>query len=272
MIHLLIAGNDYAAKGLLIIVLSYLRSNSRPVTIHFITMDLTDRNPKFKPIHEGQVDYIRKVLKSANKDNELIIHDALREYLSTPFNRKYDRSMYTPYALLRIFADKLDLPDKVLYLDTDTFILKDLSPLFDMDIEGHEFAGAIDQIGEYWISPDYMNSGVLLLNMKEIKKTGLLDKCRDWLHKKHSPLADQSALNYCSVSKVYMDQRYNEQKKTQDVTVIRHFSKILVWFPIFHTRNVKPWHLEKMKKRKDYHYFKEVIEDYEGRLEEFGRL
>ncbi len=272
MIHLLVAGNDYAAKGLLIIVLSYLKHNVRPVTVHFITMDLSDRNPKFKPIHEGQVSYIRKVLKDANMENDLVIHDITKEYLGSPFNKKYDHSMYTPYALCRIFADKIDLPDKILYLDTDTFILHDISPLYDTDLEGHEFAGAIDQIAKFWIDKRYMNSGVLLLNMKEIKKTGLLDRCRYWLNKKHSPLADQSALNYCSISKLYVKQCYNEQKKTKDETVIRHFSKVVVYFPVIHTRNVKAWHLDKVKKRKDYHYFKEVLDDYESRLEEFSKL
>ena len=44
--------------------------------------------------------------------------------------------------------------------------------------------------------------------------------------------------------------KYNEQKRDHADTVIRHFSKTIIWhpfFPFFYTKNVKPWQVECVK-------------------------
>ena len=57
-----------------------------------------------------------------------------------------------------------------------------------------EYAAARDHYGKYLISPDYINAGVLLLNMKNIRRTGLFMKARKLLQTKKLIFADQSAI------------------------------------------------------------------------------
>ena len=269
MIHLLIVGNKYAAKGLLVIVLSYLAHNQSPVTIHFLSMDHSKANPTFIPPSEGQIRYIRSLLKNVNEQSDILTYDVGEEFHQASWHKKFNRSSYTPYALLRLFSDKLPLPDKVLYLDTDTFILGNIKPLYDIDMEGYEFAAALDQLGTFWISAYYQNSGVLLMNMAKIRETGLLHKCREFLKTRHPILADQDALNAMVIQKKFLPQIYNEQKRSTDETVIRHFSKTLRWIPFFHTLNVKPWHIDRLHKVDDPKRFEPVLNEYQRRIQEF---
>ena len=85
-------------------------------------------------------------------------------------NKRFDRSVY-----FRLFAVSI-LPsniDKVLYLDCDTLIVDDISPLFEIKLTGG--IGAVlnqSQREEYFkrlqlpMEQGYFNSGVLLLNLK----------------------------------------------------------------------------------------------------------
>ncbi|MBQ9458236.1 MAG: hypothetical protein IJU64_07045 [Bacilli bacterium] len=268
----MVCGNRYAVKGLLVIALSYLRYNTRPVTIHFLSMDHSEANPKFVPPTKGQYDYIDALLKTGHPESKLISYDVTKEFKAQKWHHKFNKSSYTPYALLRLFSDHLDLPEKVLYLDTDTFILGDLGPCYDMDMGGYEFAGALDQLGTFWIGATYQNSGVLLLNMPQIRATGLFSKCRDFLARKHPILADQDALYHNVGPKKFLPQIYNEQVHSHEDTVIRHFSKTLRWFPFFHLLNVKPWHVDRISKVDDPARFHDVLADYLSRIEELEAL
>jgi lipopolysaccharide biosynthesis glycosyltransferase len=73
---------------------------------------------------------------------------------------------------------KFDLPDlilnqdKVLYLDSDIVIQKDLAGLFKIDIEDY-YAGAVKDIGQTDNNlniKNYFNSGVMLLNLKLMRE------------------------------------------------------------------------------------------------------
>lgn len=44
---------------------------------------------------------------------------------------------------MRLFADLVpDMPDKVLYLDVDLLFNRDIRLLYDIDVEGYEYAAA----------------------------------------------------------------------------------------------------------------------------------
>lgn len=268
----MLAGNKKVGKGLLMVVLSYLAKNDEAVTVHFLSMDMSETSPAFVPPSEGQLDYINNLLKSKNKDSSIRLYDVGDAFLNYQWQKKFKRSSYTPYALARLFADSLPLPDKVLYLDTDTLILGSLSPLYHMDMGEHEFGACLDQLGTFWIDKNYQNSGVLLLNMKKAKETGLLEKCRVFLQTRHPILADQDALNHSVQKKLFLPQKYNEQKRTNEETVIRHFSKTLRWLPFFHTVSVKPWDIDKIAEWDQTDRFDEVIAEYRKRIAEFESL
>lgn len=264
MRHLLVSGNSYAGKGALCVALSYLSHNEEPVTIHFLTADLSDLKPQFVPLEKQAGDYIDSLLKTKNPESAFLIHDISDIVRKSPLMKKFRNSSYSPYALLRLFADLTPgLPDLVLYLDTDTVIMKELGPLFETPMEGHEFAGARDYLGRFWIGKNYQNSGVLLMNLKEIKETGLLGKCRDYLSEHKPILADQDALNYNVREKVFLEDKFNEQHEEKEDTVIRHFTKTIRFLPFFHTVNIKPWMTELVHSKLKTHAFDELLAQYE---------
>ena len=77
---------------------------------------------------------------------------------------------YTPYCFLRLFADLIpEIPEKILYLDTDTLIADDISELYAADISEYELGAVLDYYGHRFMGYHYFNSGVLLLNMKNIR-------------------------------------------------------------------------------------------------------
>ena len=264
MRHLLVSGNSYAGKGALCVALSYLSHNEEPVTIHFLTADLSDLKPQFVPLEKQAGDYIDSLLKAKNKESAFLIHDISDIVRKSPLMKKFRNSSYSPYALLRLFADLVEgLPDLVLYLDTDTVIMKELGELFATDMKDHEFAGVRDYLGRFWIGKNYQNSGVLLMNLKEIRQTGLLSKCRDYLSEHKPILADQDALNYNVREKVFLEDKFNEQHKEKENTVIRHFTKTIRFLPFFHTVNIKPWMTELVHSKLKTHAFDELLMQYE---------
>lgn len=264
MRHILISGNDNAAKGALMVALSYLAHNEEAVTFHFLTADLSELKPVFVPLADSSAAYIDALLRSKNPESSFLKKDITDIVKSSPLMKKFRNSSYSPYALLRLFADLVDgIPDLVLYLDTDTVIMKNLEPMYSFDISQGEFAAAHDYLGRFWISKNYQNSGVLLMNMANIRETKLLTECRDYLMRHHPILADQDALNYRVQKKYFLPDSFNEQHKENEETLIRHFSKTIRWIPFFHLQNIKPWMIERVHKTLKTQVFDDLFEQFE---------
>ena len=74
------------------------------------------------------------------------------------------------------------------------------------------------------------------MNIKLIKKTGLLKKARKRCASRRMLLPDQSALNKVAVSKLIIDTKYNDQHKVCPDTIFRHFSTTFILFPRIKTK------------------------------------
>lgn len=114
--------------------------------------------------------------------------------------------------LYRLFLPRLlSSLDKIIYLDGDIFVMKDLSNLWNIDIDGYSLA-AVPDIKEtqhdirtlrYYrkqkLDADrYFNSGVLLMNLKYIRHHGdLATEYLSYIQKfSHTLMLDQDFLNY----------------------------------------------------------------------------
>lgn len=249
MISLLYAGNEKVFDGILISTLSAARHASRPLSVTLLTMDLSDQDKAFTPITEKQRAYIERALQKEDPQNTVTLLDIGNLYRKKLLRSPNAETSYSPYCFLRLFADKLDLPDKVLYLDADTVVCGDLAELYDTDLSGYEYGAVLDYYGKIFMGWHYFNSGVMLLNLPEIRKTGLLAAAADLCAKKRLFLPDQTALYRCTKRKKLLPRRFNEQKKyDRPDTVIQHFTKTILWLPYFHTRTIKPWQPDEVKK------------------------
>lgn len=265
MRNILFSGNTGVYDGILTCMLSiFKRSHTKePFCIYVYTMNVSHIRADYIPISDAQIAFLNRVSADYNKKNRVIKVDVTeiyqKEFAACPNEMTY----CSPYTLLRLFADIIpDMPDKLLYLDADILFHREMELLYDIDIEGYEYAAARDHYGKYLIHHNYINAGVLLLNMKEIRKTGLLKKARTLIKTKKLLFADQSAIYRSTTKKKMLPQRFNDQKFLHDHTVVRHFSKRLFYLPYPHTANIKQWDVTNIHRVFHYDAFDDILFEY----------
>jgi len=265
LINILFCGNEGVFDGVLTCMLSIMKrtDTKEPFKIHIFTMDLTYLKPNYKPVTEKHRKFLEDIAKTYNPENTIELFDVTDLYKEHFSGCPNETAYCSPYTLIRLLADLVPgLPDKLLYLDTDIMFNRDIRLLYDKDIEGYEYAAGRDHYGKYLIKPNYINAGVLLFNMKEMRRTGIFEKARDWLKKKKLVFADQSALLRSTTKRRMLPQRFNDQKFLHKHTVVRHFSKRLFWLPYPHTDNIKQYHVTKVHKVFRYFVFDDILFDY----------
>ena len=109
---------------------------------------------------------------------------------------------------------------------------------------------------------DYINSGVLLLNLAKIKETKLFKKAREMCVSKEMFMPDQSAINKLATAKKIEPRKYNEQRKLHKDTILQHFTTSFRFFPWFHSLTVKPWQVDKMHEVLKNFEYDDILNEY----------
>lgn len=262
MINIMCAGNYKVFDGMLIASLSITKHCKKPINFYVLTMDLTDQNENYKPINEEHIKVLTNIFKKANSQSQVVKIDVTDVYKKEYENSPNKENFYTPYTFLRLFADQLDLPDKIIYIDTDVVANGDISELFDIDVTDYELAGVQDNYGKWFFNRRYLNAGVFLFNMKMLKETQMLNKAMKLCASKKIFLLDQTAINKLTKKKLILPRKFNEQKNVRNDTILRHFSMTLKFFPWFKKQNIKPWHIDKLHTVLKCHQFDDVLDEY----------
>ena len=275
MINLLYAGNEKVFDGLLISLLSITKHTTDPLNVICLTMDLTDKDARFIPISNEQVNYLQDMLKEVNKDSKITLIDMRTLFLSDLGKSKNLGTHFTPYTMLRLLADKVsEVPDKIIYLDTDTVVNSDINQLWNVDVENYEFACVKDLYN--WASPsrwkikNYFNAGVLLFNMKRCRETGLFEKARDLVNNKKLMYVDQDALNHTVTQKLMLPVKFNSKDKYYPEIVVHHFCNVRegkVKFIGKWWHRIKPWHVDLVKQKMSA--YNDLLDEYLERKNKF---
>lgn len=262
--NLLLCGNEKVFEGALTELISITNKTKEPVNCYIFTMELTRVKPEYKSISDEQIKFLNEVVKTKNSKNRVIKIDVTDLYEKEFGNCKNENAYCTPYTLLRLLADLVpEVPDKILYLDIDMMAAGDISELYNVDISDYEYAAVKEKYGSKIIKSDYINAGMLLLNMKKIKETKLLEKARKLIKTRKLIFADQDAIFWSTKSKLLLPRIYNEQSKFNDPnTVICHFCKRLLWKPYPHTENYKQWNIEEVHNVLKCHAFDNDLDEY----------
>lgn len=264
MINILLCGNQF--DGMLTGMLSIFMRTKTKEAFHFYiyTMDVSDIKPNYVAISDEMASYLDLVAKSYNNENIVEKIDVLDIYNKEFRNSPNESAYCSPFTLIRLFADLVpNMPNKILYLDTDILFNRDITLIWNIDVTGYEYAAARDHYGKFLINPNYINAGVLLFNLAEMKRTGILEKARQLIRTKRLVFADQSAIIRSTTKRKVLPQKFNEQKFLhKKSTIIRHFSKRLFYFPYPKTKNIKQWDVEKMHKVYHYYVFDDILEEY----------
>ena len=183
----------------------------------------------------------QKFLRTAEKYNQEVNLIDVTEYAKQIQGGalKLFQHNYSIGAAFRFFIPELIKLDKTIYLDCDIIVNLDIKELWDTKLENY-YAGVIrDEWVTKWITvnknkyqilkcklgdcdvKDYFNSGVMYMNLKELRKIGhLFEKGVTWLkrHKHVVPYADQDILNALFFKHVkFLDGRFNQMTtKTKD--------------------------------------------------------
>lgn len=263
MINILYCGDKNILDGLIISILSLVKYTKKALNIFVLTMRLDG----YQAIPQESIDALNKIIKEKNPKHNIQLIDATEQFMSD-IPKANLSTFFTPYCLLRLYADLvMKLPKKLLYLDTDVVALGDPAELFDMDNSEYEIMGAPDYYGQHWVwtslfEKNYMNSGVLLMNMDLIRESGLFRKTRKRISHAKMLLPDQTSLNIYSKRKKLIDRRFNEQKQETDGTVFRHFSTTFRFWPVFHTQKIKPWDIDRLHRILKCHAFDDVLDEF----------
>lgn len=263
--NILFSGNDNVFDGILTCMLSiFKRTKSKdPFNFYILTMDVSRVKPEYIAVKDEKIAFLQEVAKEYHPQNKIIKIDVTDIYEREFANCPNEQCYCSPYTLLRLFIDLIpEIPDKILYLDVDILLNREIEILYNIDLEDYEYAAARDHYGKYLIHPNYINAGVLLFNMPVVKETRLFEKARELIKTKKLLFADQSAIYRSTTKKKMLPQRFNDQKFLHKHTVVRHFSKRLFYLPYPHTDNIKQWHVSKVHSVFRYEQFDDVLYEY----------
>lgn len=209
--------------------------------IHVIHNDLTKEN-------------MAKLESLQTKNSKIIFSEMVNklECIEDRVENKLRTDTFTLSIFFRIFIPEM-FPeyDKALYIDADTCIVKDISELYNIDLEGNLIGACIDKsivglkpIEEYFTKGvgvdyrNYVNSGILLLNMQELRKRKMADYFLYLFNKYHFENVDpdQSYINaMCKGSIKFIDNIWDVMPTSNGSLVenpgIIHYNLFL-----------KPWH------------------------------
>ncbi len=274
MINLLLSGNSKVFDGALTELISITNKTKANIRCYIFTMDVSRINPDYTAITDEQIDFLNKVVKSKNKNNAVIKVDVTELYEQEFGNGKNENAYCTPYTLLRLLVDLVpNMPDKILYLDIDMMANGDIEELYNTDISEYEYAAVKEKYGSKIIKHDYINAGMLLINMAKVRETKLFEKARRLLKRRKLIFADQDAIFWSTTKKLLLPRIYNEQSKfNKQDTVICHFCKRLLLFPYPRTENYKQWQIEEIHKILKCYSFDEDLDEYIRWKEEYNKI
>lgn len=204
-------------------------------------------------IYENLAVCVRSLLKNGNVDTVcLFIEDDNSKLLAfdptkvIKVNAKEQRiftergvnynSRWTYMTMLKAAMHRI-LPQesKVLVLDCDTIVERDLSPLWDIDLTSYYFAMVKQKSdgrnGDFMGDADYFNAGVMMCNLDKLRD-GKGDEIINALNTHYYEYPEQDCINkLCKGGIKELSGRYNFCEFTidDDECVIRHFAANKNW-------------------------------------------
>lgn len=272
--NILYCGDKNIADGVLISALSLSHHCNEKLNIYILTAGIETASRSILPLKSDFGDFLDKELKKINEENAVTLIDVTELFLNEPPDANMD-TRFTPCCMLRLYADLVpEIPDRILYLDNDVICRADFSHMYYQNMENLEIAGVLDHYGKHFFrnnifKKDYINSGVLLINMHEVRRSGLFENCRHRCKERKMFMPDQSALNKLAKNKRLLPRKYNEQKKLKSDTVFQHFTTSFKFSPLIKTVTVKPWQVQKMHDVLNLYEYDHLLNTYQQLKNEY---
>ncbi|MDO5294900.1 MAG: glycosyltransferase family 8 protein [bacterium] len=184
------------------------------------------------------------------------LYDLLKDNMHLSFidvNEIAERVQFFSYAHVSeescyrlLIPDVIKTYDKVIYLDCDLVVLRDLRELYEIDVTDYVFAAAREELNihqkEYvnknlqipW--EQYVNAGVMLINMEKYRACDLLKQYTAVIMaKKRYRYIEQDILNkVCNDQILYLDSTWNirwylPNERINTMSIIHYASRVKPW-------------------------------------------
>ena len=163
------------------------------------------------------------------------------------------RDYYSEAIFYRMFiASMYPRLTRAVYIDCDIVLVDDIAKLYFTDIGDNILGGVADEsipgVGAFcdyvrnWVGvpvEKYINSGVLLMNLKEYRRNFILERFVSLVDEKNFPTVapDQDYLNYLCKGRIhYLEGGWNKQPKAENLLPIE--DQHLIHYNLYN----KPWH------------------------------
>lgn len=205
----------------LISLISLVKNTKEDLNIINLTVEVPEYRKGSRKTTKQQDEYLESIVKQYNKNStwkSIDVSDLFRQHLL--YGPNMNNRFYSMFVTVRLLAHLVpEIGDKAIYLDSDTIINKDIKELWDIDIEGYDVAGRKDTARPGF---RYIQSGVMLLNLKEIRKDKSFEKaCKNITNKKIGVYLDMTALNKAipNYKKKVISKKFNSFKYSPDCVI-----------------------------------------------------
>ena len=228
-INIAMASDNNYAYPMLVAAISALENKKSDTQINFYLMISGDFDNSVKE----ELLYLEKKYKGC-KINIIDMGNKLKDLYTKSIKRITTASYYR--ILLPDLVPKLD---KIVYLDVDALILKDLYDLFNVDVKNYYLAAIINnRNGLKWLNKfhndpykekfgtndPYFCAGTLVLNLKKMRQDKLVSKLVEVASKNNLLLHDMDALNWVCHGKITEIPRIYGSQVLNDKIVVLEFS------------------------------------------------
>ena len=252
------------------------------VSLQSLVDNSSDKNKyEIKVLYTHVSEENMQKIKKYEKENIKIEFVNLSNDLQKVQGKLYTRNYFTSTTYYRLFIPELyPQYDKVLYIDSDVTILTDIAGLYNQEIGDNLVAaipdGAVQTIEVFqeYVEKvigvidynNYFNAGILLMNLKELRKYKFQEKFLYLLEKvKYEVAQDQDYLNRLCKGRVkLLDDLWNKMP----IMGVSDKKPNIIHFNL----GFKPWHFDDIpyqeyfweyaKKTEFYETIKEVRKNY----------
>lgn len=211
VVPIVFATNDNYAPYMMVAIRSLL-DNFKKQDKYYLDINI---------LHSGlSDDFVNSVIEE--KDNYKI--SAINVAGLVADQMKYVRAHYSKEMYYRLLISEIfNFHKKVIYLDCDIVVNADITELYNVDIGENIIAGVLNFCNQGmrdWIenglklnSKEYINSGILIINVSEFNKHDIKNKCFEFSNKRNFlACPDQDMLNFTCKGKIlFLDSGWNFQ-------------------------------------------------------------
>lgn len=231
------------------------------VTIQSVIENNRERDMEFHLIYSG-LNKVDELVNSANQNNyKLYLHEVEEEdFEGYPISNHISYSTYYRFLIPNYIDETVE---KVLYIDSDLLVVGSLKELLDLDLEDNYIAAGLDlyceAIGKVVLEMpahySYFNAGVMMLNIKKIRKDDIFNKAVNFMLENLDKIKwhDQDALNAVIDNKIIvLDKKWNLNSHYFNVEHVDY--KECDCRIVHFTGPLKPWDKQLNHPMKSYYY------------------